>query len=162
MVDGDTIWSADDIYRLYDIAIKNDIKVLSGTYFIQINCIEGCLHTVPAMFTSGYEKNIKHPQYIEIMNELDKDIIEVEWTGLGALLIHRDVLEQTKQVDAYGFPYWCAEALVNGHFSGEDHYFFNNIKEQGHKVYATPQVMVGHVKKQILDSRSYRAEYGLF
>lgn len=162
MVDADTIWSADDIYRLYDIATKNDIKVLSGTYFIQVNCIEGCLHTVPAMFTSGYEKDIKHPSCIEIINELDKEIIEVEWAGLGALLIHRDVLEQTRQVGINNFPYWCAETLVDGYFSGEDHYFFNNIRNQGHKVYATPQVMVGHVKKQVLNLRSYKQEHGLF
>lgn len=161
MVDGDTIWSADDIYKLYDIATKNDIKVLSGTYFIQINCIEGCFHTVPAMFIDGYEKDIEHPQYIEIMNELDKETIEVSWVGLGALLIHRDVLEQTKQVDNYGFPYWCAEALVNGHFSGEDYYFSDNIKQQGHKIYATPQVIVGHVKKQVLSLKSYKEEHGL-
>jgi hypothetical protein len=161
MVDGDTVWSVEDIYKLYDIAIKNDIKILSGTYFVRIDCAEGCLHTVPALFTSEYIEGTKHSMFVNIANELDKEIVEVEWAGLGALLIHRDVLEQTKQVGTVdNFPYWCAETLIDGYFSGEDHYFFKNIKKQGHKIYATPQVIVGHIKKQVLNLRSYKEEHG--
>jgi len=162
MVDGDTIWSVEDIYKLYDIATKNDIKILSGTYFIKIDCAEGCLHTVPALFSSEDLEGKKHHIFVEIENQLDKETIEVEWAGLGALLIHRDVLEQTKQIGtADNFPYWCAETSIDGYFAGEDHYFFKNIKDQGHKVYATPQVIVGHVKKQVLNLKSYKEEYGL-
>lgn len=163
MVDGDTVWSAEDIYKLYDIATKNDIKVINGTYFIKIDCAEGCLHTVPDMFVSEDLEGKKHSVFVKIENELNKEIIEVEWAGLGALLIHRDVLEQTKQVGIVdNFPYWCANGLVDGYFAGEDHYFFNNIKKQGHKVYATPQVIVGHVKKQVLNFESYKQEHGFF
>lgn len=162
MVDADTIWSAEDIYKLYDIAVKNQVKVLSGTYFVQVNCIEGCLHTQPAMFLEDYIDGIKHPACINLVEHLDKELIEVNWTGLGALLIHRDVLEETKEIDLKGFPVWCAESLVDGQFAGEDHYFFENLKTKGFKTYATPQVVLGHVKKQILNLRSYKEEHGLF
>lgn len=162
MVDADTIWSAEDIYKLYDIATKNDIKVLSGTYFVRINCLEGCLHTVPALFINELKDNVSHTVFLDLMNNLDKEIVELTWTGLGALLIHRDVLEDTKETSLNGMPYWCAEALVDGNFSGEDHYFFNVLNKKGYKVYGTPQVLIGHVKKYVLDLEFYKEEHGYF
>jgi hypothetical protein len=160
-IDADTMWSIEDVYKLYDIAVKNQVKVLSATYFIQINCTEGCLHTYPAMFFDAELDGVKHPGTIGIAEFIDKEVIEVDWTGLGALLIHRDVLEEAKEIDLKGSPSWCAETFVDGYFSGEDYYFFNNLKKKGNKIYATPQVRVGHIKRQLLDFESYKQEHGI-
>ena len=159
-VDADIMWFAEDVYKLYDIAIKNQIKVLSGTYFVQVNCIKGCAHTQPAMFLEGDINGVKHPLCINLVENLDKEMIKVDWAGLGALLIHRDVLEETKELDLKGFPVWCAETLVNGYYSGEDHYFFENLRKKGIQAYATPQVRLGHIKKQVFSFESYKQEHG--
>lgn len=158
-IDADTMWSIEDVYKLYDIAIKNQVNVLSGTYFTSISCPEGCSHTRPAIFSHAVINGVRTPECINLLENLDKEILEVDWTGLGALLVHRDVLEKTKQIDIRGCPFWCAETLVDGLFSGEDYYFFDNLKRKGYKVYATPQVRIGHIKKQLLNFESYKQEY---
>ncbi len=155
MVDADTLWTADKIYELYDIATKNEVKVLSGTYFINLNCSKGCPHVQPSIYKYEQRNGKKESIFVDVLENQDKEIIEIDWAGLGALLIHRSVLEDTKEVGLDGEPFWCAEALVDGSFSGEDHYFFSILKKKGHKVYGTLKVIVGHGKKQILTFESY-------
>ena len=149
MLDADTIWSARNIYDLYDTAVANNLKVINATYFFD--------HTdkgiIPALFNPG--DDIGDMSLVNLKELLNEEIIEVQWAGLGAMLIHRDLVEQTKTVGSDGRPYWFAEGVVDGFFVEEDYFFFNKVKEVGHKVYATPKVLIGHIKKTCLTINQY-------
>lgn len=159
MIDADTIWTVEDIYNLYDIAVKNQVKVLSGTYFTNINCINGCFHIQPSMYKYEQHEGKKRNVFVNVLENKDKEIIEIDWAGLGALLIHRSVLEETREVGLDGLSYWCAEAVIDGSFSGEDSYFYTMLRKKGHKIYGTLKVVVGHGKKQTLNFESYMKDH---
>jgi hypothetical protein len=162
MLDADTIWKVEDIYNLYDIAVKNQVKVLTGTYFVNINCINGCFHIQPSMYRYEQHDGKRQSVFVDVVKNKDKEIIEIDWAGLGALLVHRSVLEDTKEVGLDGQPYWCAEAVVDGSFSGEDHYFYSILRKKGYKIYGTLKVIVGHGKKQTLNLESYMKDHNDF
>ena len=153
MLDADTVWSTRDIYNLYDIATANNLKLLNATYFF--NHPEHGV--IPALFNAGEETG--YASLVHIANHIDEDVIEVHWAGLGAMIIHRDLVEQTKTVGADGRPYWFAEGIIDGFFVEEDYFFFNKVREVGHKVYATPKVMIDHIKKVRLTYNDYIAKF---
>jgi hypothetical protein len=149
MVDADTVWGVSDIYNLYDIAVANNLKLLNGIYFFN-HPDKG---VIPVLFNPGDE--IGNASLVNLKEMLDKDIIEIQWAGLGAMIIHRDLVEQTKTVGSDGRPYWFAEGIVDGFFAGEDYFFFNKVREAGHKIYATPRVLIDHIKKTRITINEY-------
>lgn len=153
MVDADTIWTKEDVYALYDLAIKNDIKVLGATYFMYDN--NGKHHS-----TAWFEDGSDIPKNMDVKEYIDKEIVKVDWCGLGALLIHRSVLEKTACRNKAGTRYWFAELSEEYGFVGEDFFFFENLKKNDVEIYVTPQIIIPHQKETILDSKSFILEIG--
>ena len=153
MLDADTVWSTRDIYNLYDIATSNNLKLINATYFFN-HPDHG---VIPALFGPAEKKG--EASLVRLKDHLNDDSIEVEWAGLGAMLIHRDLVEETKTVGADGHPYWFAEGIIDGFFVEEDYFFFNKVKETGHKIYASPRVLIDHIKKTRLTLNDYLMKY---
>jgi hypothetical protein len=146
MIDADTIWHEEMIYDLYDIAIKNNIKVISGTYFIGFDFYD------PEWLTAAYfENNIN----VDVENYQDVDFCEIDWAGAGALLVHRSVFEKTeinseKEYTPYK-RYWFKET----EFGGEDNFFFKHIKSYGIKSYLATKIIVPHIKSNAITAKNY-------
>lgn len=131
-IDADIIISKDSVYKLYDLAIKNNLDVISGLYYIcQNNDI------VPAAFSDDGL-------------DMSKDILKVSWAGLGAVLVHRKVLLDSILVNDYSNGFWFAEIG-----SGEDHFFFNNIKDHGYQAYVSPTTIFPHIKDKEIAYKDY-------
>lgn len=131
-VDADIIISKDLVYRLYDLALSNRIDILSGLYYIYQNN-----HIVPAA-------------YVEDILDMSKDVLEASWAGLGAVLVNRKALVHSILVNEYSDGFWFAEIG-----SGEDHFFFNNIKSHGYKVYVSPTTIFSHIKDKEIAYKDY-------
>ena len=91
MMDADTIWHEDIIYRMYDIVNENDIDVLSATYFLRHNGEKSLLE--PALYETKNGKDFS----IDLSNLMDEELVEVSWAGGGALLISRKAILSAKK-----------------------------------------------------------------
>jgi hypothetical protein len=131
-VDADIILSKDAVYKLYDLALENNLKVLSGLYYVYQN------------------NNIVPAAYPNDLLDISKDIVEVSWSGLGAVLVHRNVLINSILVNEYSDGFWFAEVGA-----GEDHFFFNNIKNHGYKTYISPTTIFPHIKDKEIAYKDY-------
>lgn len=151
MMDADTIWHEDLIYRLYDIAYKNKIDVLSAIYFLRPNGEKSLM--IPAAYNIKNEKDLE----INLLENLDKEIIEVSWTGGGALLISRNAIISAKKTNKNGINFWFKEGIEDD-YCGEDYYLFNSLRKSGYKIYCSPQVQIPHIKQVRLTINDYLNE----
>jgi len=69
--------------------------------------------------------------------------VEVLWAGMGFMLIKKGVLESIK-------PPWFQTTMAGGKFVTEDIYFCYKAREAGFKVYVDPEVVVKHLKEQLI------------
>jgi len=80
-----------------------------------------------------------------------KELIEVDYTGFGWLLVKKGVFES---LDYPWFkPLWHEmnkEELKIKDFSSEDVSFCKQVREKGYKIYIDPEIRVGHEKKFII------------
>jgi len=73
----------------------------------------------------------------------DTNPVEVFWAGMGFMLMKRGVLESIE-------PPWFQTTVVDGKFVNEDVYFCYKAKEAGIKIYVDPEVVVKHLKEQLI------------
>jgi hypothetical protein len=134
-IDSDIDFSYNDIVNLYNKALNNNIKVISGCYF-------------------SYFGNEKIYPVSSIVN-FDSDFEEVSWLGLGFTLIHRSILEKTGKDSVNGDKHWFAETYKNGTYVGEDMYFSNLLNENSIKLYVCPEIRLGHNKNKRISWEDY-------
>lgn len=154
MVDADTIWHEDMIYSLYDMAVSNNLDILCGLYFNTSYLMED--NIIPAAYIKQFDGNM-----YSIAPELfsDKDYVEVEWAGAGALLVNRKVYEEivldfpSEQIETSKI--WFKEIWGEYPEGSEDLFFFRRAKEFGYKVNVTHKVIVPHIKKKIITYQDY-------
>jgi GT2 family glycosyltransferase len=151
MMDADTIWHEELIYKMYDIANKNKIDVLSAIYFLRPNGEKSSL--TPA----AYETICGEDFSIDLSKVMDEEIVEVSWAGGGALLISRDAVISSKQISKRGIEFWFKEGIEDD-YCGEDYYLFNSLKNSGYKIYCSPQVQIAHIKQVRLNVFDYIEE----
>jgi len=65
------------------------------------------------------------------------------WAGMGFMLIKKGVLESIE-------PPWFQTTVVDGKFVTEDIYFCYKAREAGLKIYVDPEVVVKHLKEQLV------------
>ena len=91
---------------------------------------------------------------------IGNEIIEVDATGTGCLLIHRSVLEymQENANPNQGRDWaWFAEGAINGTYFGEDLLFSKRLKSFGYKIHAHTGAILPHQKEFWLDQRHHKA-----
>jgi hypothetical protein len=86
------------------------------------------------------------PENIKEAKLNDKGLLEVDYTGMGFLLIKKGILE--KLTYPWFKPHWFKIDKYQD-FSMEDVSLCMDIKEKGHKIFVDPSVRVGHEKKII-------------
>ncbi len=89
------------------------------------------------------------------------ETIEVDATGAGCLLMHRETLEA--MANLYPEPHiWFAESVHNGREFGEDWTFCVRVRQMGLPIYVNTAVEIGHMKAVELNENTWRhGEAGL-
>jgi GT2 family glycosyltransferase len=148
-VDGDMGIYLSDLYRLYDTAINNNLKIITATYF---SYDRKSKKSFPVAFVKN--KNGTN-QPADISGLRDLDFFEIEFCGAGALLIHRSVLEKTSQTVFEKRVWFYDIDLKTNKRVGEDYFFCQRAKEMGEKVYISPKVLVDHYKMVPINKDHY-------
>ncbi len=76
-----------------------------------------------------------------------KGFIDVDYTGLGFMLVKKGVFESLK------YPWFRPKFYKFGDcfdFCSEDVGFCRDIKEKGYKIYIDPRIIVGHIKDIVI------------
>jgi GT2 family glycosyltransferase len=132
-IDSDMVWEPEQVFEL----LKHDKDMVSAITMIdekRCNCVE-----------LGDKKDYELMDY----DKLGDGLTEVETCGFAFLLIKRGVFEKV------GFPwfrpvYSYYEEIDTEKAVSEDIGFCILAREKGVKVYADPNIIVGHEKRRIL------------
>lgn len=153
MVDSDMNFAAEDFYKLYEAADKDERPIIGGLYFSGDvkNCAPVMYRLVP---TTEEQTNPVEP-----IEEWPRgQIIKVHATGCGFLLMHRDALVKIG-APYYESPYpWFMEGTIyKGLAFGEDWAFCMRAIEAGYPIHVHTGVSLGHIKPTELDEEWFHA-----
>jgi len=138
ITDSDIVFRYDDFKRLLDA----DKDVITGIY--RMTNLKYCC--VP--YYTPYDKAtfLEFDQLKKLRSE-NSGPIELWHGGLGFTLIKKGVLESVP------LPWFSGSTVTieeKERFAGEDVYFFQKIRLAGFKIWAHPEVLVGHLKYNLL------------
>lgn len=140
-IDSDICWNPEQIGSL----LLRKQKVVSGLYS------HGQKDSFTVFKNCDDEYFLKHGAYELLKFEEvkdKKDLIEIDYTGLGFMLIAKGVVESLE------YPWFTSMEKVIGDkikdLSSEDATFCLRIKEKGFKIYVDPTIIVGHEKTVIV------------
>ena len=153
MIDSDERLSLDAWHKLIDAAHDKDRPIVSGLVFAAFFDGEDGLRPVPTIYRMDPEKGLEAIDAYPI-NEL----IEVDATGTGCLLIHRSVLldMQKQATPNQGKDWaWFVEGAIDGTYFGEDLLFSKRLKSMGYKIHAHTGAILPHHKQFWLDDRHH-------
>jgi hypothetical protein len=137
-IDSDILFSSQHIVKL----INHNKDIVSGLY-----AMEGgkCFATVK----NWDEDFFKAKGYFQFLSESDidnKELIEVDYTGMGFMLVKKGVFESLE------YPWFRPIEKHIGNlvdFTMEDVSFCLTARKKGYKIWIDPTVRVGHEKKTI-------------
>lgn len=139
MIDSDIVWNPEQFLRLY--ASNKDL--ISAVYF-EAQGADAMVHRAKNDF-----KPMKREE-IQLLQQLDEPI-EVYGVGLGFMCVKSGVFESLKRPwFGLGKVIQEVDGVVYELPLGEDLYFCEKVADQGHQVYLDPQVIVGHVKSNVV------------
>jgi hypothetical protein len=153
MIDSDERLSLDAWHKLIDAAHDKDRPIVSGLVFAAFFDGDDGLRPVPTIYRMDPEKGLEAIDAYPI-NEL----IEVDATGTGCLLIHRSVLldMQKQATPNQGKDWaWFVEGAIDGTYFGEDLLFSKRLKSMGYKIHAHTGAILPHHKQFWLDDRHH-------
>lgn len=113
------------------LAHKKD--VVSGVYFA-VNFFKGKNRLMPLVWVDFDEKT-KRMFYVDSARLWSNDLFEISASGLGCMLIHKDVLKDTE------FRY------VKGDEGFDDVWFCKDLREKGIKIYCDTSLKCRHLIK---------------
>jgi hypothetical protein len=102
---------------------NNDECIISGVYLTRDKHL--CYGFFNKRKSKGFFKEIRSKQ----------GRIQVDWTGLGFVMIPRKVLKSLEM-----------PLFLSYNSLGEDIYFFTKVKKAGFKVYADKKIRIGHTQ----------------
>lgn len=139
-IDHDIVFSPEQ----FQILLNHDKDIVSGIYMMSDN-----IHyaTVEKWDEKFFLKNGYFPFLTQKDIEGYKDLMEVDYTGLGFMLIKKGVFEAIKYPWFRPIFYEIGAAYD---FSSEDVSFCKLAKEKGFNIYIDPQIRVGHEKRIVL------------
>ena len=129
MIDSDERLSLQTWHKLIDSAHDKDRPIVSGLVFAAFFDGEDSLRPVPTIYRMDPEKGLEAIDGYPI-----DELIEVDATGTGCLLIHRSVLlDMQKQATAHQGKDWAwfVEGAIDGTYFGEDLLFSKRLKSMG-------------------------------
>lgn len=138
-IDSDIAWTPEQFLRLY----ASDKEVISGVYF-EAQGMDAMIHR---------NKNDYRPttrEELQLLQQLGEPI-EVYGVGMGFMCIQSGVFESLKRPwFGLGKVVQEVDGVTYELPLGEDLYFCDRVAEQGHKVYVDPNIIVGHIKSNIV------------
>jgi len=153
MIDSDERLSLEAWHKLLDAANDKDRPIVSGLVFAAFFDGEDSLRPVPTIYRMDPEKGLEAIDGYPI-----DELIEVDATGTGCLLIHRSVLlDMQKQATSnQGKDWaWFVEGAIDGTYFGEDLLFSKRLKSMGYKIFAHTGAILPHHKQFWLDERHH-------
>lgn len=139
MIDSDILWNPEQFLRLY----ASDKDAISGIYFDSQGA-DAMVHR---------EKNDFKPlkrEEIELLQQLNEPV-EVYGVGLGFMCVKSGVFESLKRPwFGLGKVIQEVDGVTYELPLGEDLYFCDRVAENGHKVYIDPNIIVGHMKSNVV------------
>lgn len=145
-IDSDSIFTPDQFTGLLEQMEQNrDLHILSGLYYR-----EGKKDFAAAfVWKNSYLEKHGKVKYLKPKDlKGKKGLIEVEFTGMGFMLVRKGVFESLK------YP-WFQPLAIRGtggfaSFTSEDIAFCSRAKEKGFFTYLDPKILIGHEKSVIL------------
>ena len=153
MIDSDERLSLDTWHKLVDSAHEKDRPIVSGLVFAAFFDGDDGLRPVPTIYRMDPEKGLEAIDGYPI-----DELIEVDATGTGCLLIHRSVLldMQKQATPNQGKDWaWFVEGAIDGTYFGEDLLFSKRLKSMGYKIFAHTGAILPHHKQFWLDDRHH-------
>lgn len=140
-IDDDNIPSQDDLNKL----IEHDLPIVSGLYFRR----EAPYEPIIMLARENGMGTVRRP---DLYREGSKDLINIHSTGMGFMLIKREVVEAVK---ALGAPMFDVRGGV-----GEDIWFCIQAHGAGYDIFIDPTVEIGHLgERQMVTGKTYRTFY---
>jgi hypothetical protein len=124
----------DNFIKLKEKADKNTAPVVTGLYFAIDHMDLSKLPTTRLALGSDFPINLYNEQ-----------LQEINWAGLGFILIHKDVIKKIKETFGENVRIHEQE-IPNNTVASDDIPFFEKMSECGIKAYACAQVIVPHIK----------------
>jgi hypothetical protein len=141
-IDSDQIFKPDQLQTL----INRNKDIVGGIYAHEGGQGFACGKIDLEFYkTNGYMEYYT-PDSIKEIEKIEDNLMEVDFTGFGFLLIKNGVYEKLEY--PWHRPEWF-EIGDNYDFTMEDVGFCINAKKAGFNIYVDPCVRVGHVKKAI-------------
>tara|TARA_Y100000591_G_C21723618_1_gene640141 strand:- start:398 stop:1063 length:666 start_codon:yes stop_codon:yes gene_type:complete len=136
-IDSDIIFSPEDIKVLLDM----DKDIACGAYLMN----GGTHYAIVENFDNDYFLNNGSFEFLSRENLKEKkDIFEVEYCGMGFMLIKKNIIEQLP------YPWFYAKNFIFNNdieeFTSEDVTFCMSLTKKGYKININPNVRVGHEK----------------
>ena len=132
--DYDTLFTAEDIVQLRDIAERNDLDILAPMQ-------AGRERTSPLLTMRDEKGNLKHGI---LSTELEKDALQVATAHFGLTLIRTEALRKVER------PWFRGEPAPDGTWGegrvDDDIWFWRQWDKAGLKAWLTPKVQVGHAE----------------
>ena len=139
MIDSDIVWNPEQFLRLY----SSNKDLISGVYF-DAQGADAMIHREKKDFRFTTREEI------QLLQQLGEPI-EVYGVGLGFMCVKSGVFESLKRPwFNLGKVVHEAEGVIYELPLGEDLYFCERVAENGHKVFVDPNIIVGHVKSNVV------------
>ena len=154
LIDSDERLTIETWLKLVDAAHDKERLIVSGLVFAAFFDNDDALRPVPTIYRMTTDKGL------ESIDDYPLDqIIEVDATGTGCLLIHRSVLLKMKEnaTSHQGKDWaWFVEGAIDGTYFGEDLLFSKRLKSLGFKIWAHTGAILQHKKEFWLDERHHQ------
>jgi hypothetical protein len=159
MVDSDMVFRHDALERLIELATRETVH--SFHYGVAWPPMVGglCygLRQDIGPFPTLYRLNDDGDT--EVHKHLPASPVRVDATGAAFLLMHRTTLENIERDDPH--PWFHRRQTANGQgWFGEDISFCLYAREQGVEIIVDPDVIIGHVKRTVIDRPSVERIHG--
>ena len=142
-MDSDMTFPPDTLVKLFDAVEAKDAKLSTGVYYQRRGMNYPCIwsrgeKTEGGEVTGEGDSRSKYNQYLgsfAIIHPDKKEPFEVHAAGFGCVLSHRSVYEMLDKPWFKFVDKTCSE----------DFYFFVNAKQLGFKLWAVPDIELGHI-----------------
>lgn len=129
-LDSDMVFNPDSLEKAMDLMNKHKLDILSGVYYRRA-------HPYSPVLLEKLEMEPDKCDFLNLMEVPEEEVFEVAGCGFGFVLLKTEVL-----IDVFS-TYSNMFAPISG--VGEDLSFCWRARQCGYKIYATPEIPLGHV-----------------
>jgi len=140
MADTDTVFNRNTIERL----LKRNEAIIGG--LVHIND----LPKYPSMFRREPDDENGTPAYRAITEYEQGEVVDVDATGAGCLLVHRQVFLDIQEKLPNKAAQWFQEIPMGEYLAGEDVTFCIRAISLGYNICVDTSVNIGHLKTHII------------